>query len=66
MTNSISLEKAIKFIEESFNNNGFLVNPESNYRKQKAQKIINQHGDELYEKNYYNACLIIANPKSEI
>jgi len=66
MTNSITITKAIKFIKDSFDNDGFLVNPKSNYRKKKAEAIIKEHGDELYERNYYNAALIIANPDSDI
>ena len=66
MTNSITINQAIKFIKDSFDTDGFLINEKSNYRKQKAQAIIKEHADELYERNYYNACLIIANPNAEI
>ena len=66
MTNSTTINQAIKFIKDSFDNDGFLINPNNNYRRRKAEKIMKEHGEELYEMNYYNACLIIANPSAEI
>lgn len=66
MDKQITYDKAIKFIEGSFDEDGFLINPSSNYRKRKANLIIDQHGDKLYEDGMYNAVLIIANPNSQI